>query len=484
MDKQEKNELNSRNVLRLTRMVAMDNVYLSNMNRIWNKDLFDDKNLESPKDYMAHHQANVDNSFFNDIVTSQIHDRDAVSDTHDQQLPEIFKKKIRFLSDDDFISHIDKRRLKKQDKAKLQKEGSANNLDEVKSAQQDDADLQKAVMADLSAWGIDADSFAAESEPEPVKATPAPPMQYKLQNKPQTEPVDDVMDMVSVDQLLQNFETQAKAELTQTQIDDIIETEQSEMLETPKFSELENTEPKTRIDKIFNAKSADDEQARQENYERIEPERVLTGLINETHEQNLYEPQDTRSPENKAHHENLFSEIKHLLNIDENDSQQDDCADDSAQPPAVQAKGPEIKEQKKIIEKHLSDIKEMQKKPEGIGKLTDSKVTEILSTAPENDTQKFASENVKMPMLDSKKLADHLTEKLRSNLQNINRDDDYDAPILRSARAIDRDSKGNLLSDLHADDAGGLAKFSRKLPLMTKKNLPPLAKKIDSKFID
>ena len=80
MDKQEKDELNSRNVLRLTRMVALDNVYLNNMNRIWNKDIFDDKNVDSPKDYAAHNQANVDNSFFNDIVTSQIHDRDAVSD--------------------------------------------------------------------------------------------------------------------------------------------------------------------------------------------------------------------------------------------------------------------------------------------------------------------------------------------------------------------------------------------------------------------
>ena len=46
----------------------------------------------------------------------------------------------------------------------------------------------------------------------------------------------------------------------------------------------------------------------------------MTALINETHEQSQPEIKDTRSPENKAHHENLFSEIKHLLNINEEDS--------------------------------------------------------------------------------------------------------------------------------------------------------------------
>ena len=93
MDKQVKDELSGRNVLRLTRMVAMDNVYLSNMSRIWNKDLFDDKNVDSPKDYVAHNRMNIGNSFFNDIVTSQIHDRDAVSDIDNEPLPEISKRK-------------------------------------------------------------------------------------------------------------------------------------------------------------------------------------------------------------------------------------------------------------------------------------------------------------------------------------------------------------------------------------------------------
>ena len=417
---------------------------------------------------------------------------------------------MRFLSDDDFISHIDKRRMNKQEKS--QKEDSANNLDAVKSAEQDDADLQKAVMADLSAWGIDAGSFEIDPDEKPIKAAPPhspasqslnrakpepesepdEPMQYKLQGKVQDEPQDDAMDMVSVDQLLQTFDTKAEPGLTQTQIDNIIETPQGDMPETPRFSGLEtgleNASPKKHSYQKLDTKRADTESQRQEIYERTEPERVLTGLMNEAHEQSPPELQDTRSPENKAHHENLFSEIKNLLNIDEEDSGQEDRADNFAQSPAAQAKQPEIKEQKKIIEKHLSEIKEMQKNPEGIGKLTDSKVTDILSTVSktETETQKFAGGNVKMEMLDSKKLADHLTEKLRSNIQNINRDDDddYDAPILSSARVVGRDSKGNLLSDLHADDAGRPTKFSRKLPLMTKKNLPPLAKKIDSKFLD